>query len=404
MSLSLSDAVAIDARCAIKAYAKVPVLFERGEGVYLFDADGKRYLDFFGGIAVCGLGHSHPKWVKAVQDQAAKLVHVSNLFYTEPQAKLLAKLAQVTRMDRAFICNSGTEANECAIKIARKWGKSKRGDSCHRVIGFARGFHGRTLGSLSLTANPKYQAPFTPLVPGMKTLEIHDHAALDRELDGTVCAVLIEPVQGEGGVWPTDPRCLQGLRKLCDERGVLLIFDEVQSGIGRTGAWLDCHHAGVLPDLAALAKGLGGGFPIGACVARGEAAEVIEPGEHGSTYSGNPLACAAALAVLDTIEEDDLLGNARETGAYLRSALEGLVANNPDLLDHVRGRGLMLAIEFKQPQAKQVARAALERGLVCAATGDTTLRIVPPLVLTPRDVDEGTKILGEALASIAVPA
>lgn len=388
--ISRADAVLLN------TYRRQPVVFVRGEGSCLFDDAGRRYLDFVAGVAVNALGVNHPAWVRAISAQAAELHHTSNLYYTTPMVELAERLVTLSGMDRVFFCNSGAEANEAALKIARKWGKVMKGPRCTRIISLSRGFHGRTLGALSATANPHYCEPFTPLVPDIEQISFHDLATLDRRMDEECCALIMEPIQGEGGVYPTDPRCLQGIRSLCDERRVLWIADEVQTGVGRTGRWFDVHHAGVLPDLMPLAKGLGGGFPIGACLARGEAATVLQPGDHGSTFAGNLLAARAALTVLEIIERDHLLEQVSRVGELIRSRLQ-----QEPLLTNVRGRGLMIGTDCARGDARNVVTRAREQGLLVNATSDQTIRLVPPLILTEAEALEGIEILRGALAGPA---
>jgi predicted acetylornithine/succinylornithine family transaminase len=391
-----------EAKVLLGTYKRQPVVFERGEGSYLVDTNGKRYLDLLAGIAVCTLGHANPALAAAISQQAATLLHTSNLYYTRPMVELAEKLVAVSGMDRVFFCNSGTEANEAAIKIARKWGKQKRGDGCHRIVTFERGFHGRTMGALSATAQRKYCEPFEPLVPGFVQIGPHELERLESLMDGTVCAVMVEPIQGEGGVWPVAASDLQKLRRLCDERGALLIFDEVQTGIGRTGTWFAFQQAGVFPDLMPLAKGLGGGFPIGACLARGEAATTLVPGDHGSTFAGNPLASKVALTVLNEIERLKLLEHCAARGRELRSELQRLQSDFP-VIKEVRGMGLMLGVELHEPIARQLVSEGLSIGLVLNATGDTTLRLLPALTISAVEVAEaGVKfreLLGLSRAS-----
>jgi acetylornithine/N-succinyldiaminopimelate aminotransferase len=397
---STQEVFELEKKYTLQTYKRLPVVFERGQGVFLYDLEGNSYIDFVAGIAVNSLGHSHPDWVKAVSEQAAKLVHTSNVVYTQPAIELAKRLVQLSGLDRSFLCNSGTEAVEAAIKVARKWGRAKRGEECFRFISFERGFHGRTLGALSATASEKYKKPFEPLIPGFITLPIHDHESLERELDGSVCAVIIESVQGEGGVWPTDPRCLKALRTLCDRKEVLLICDEIQTGFARTGKWFGYQHSGILPDIITLAKGMGGGFPIGAMLARGQAATILEPGDHGSTYAGNPLACAAALSVLSVIEKESLLESIEDKAAFLRKALNELCQKFPQKLDHVRGIGLMQALEFKVPIAKIVVEKGLSHGVFLNATSETTLRFVPPLIITKEQISLGVLALSETIDSL----
>jgi predicted acetylornithine/succinylornithine family transaminase len=392
--------IARESEVLLQTYKRQPVVFESGAGCWLTDTEGKRYLDMVAGVAVMALGHSHPAWVAAVTAQATQLVHTSNLFYTTPMIELAEALTRLSQMSRVFFCNSGCEANEAAIKIARKWGKAKRGDGCFKFVTFDHGFHGRTLGALSATGQKKYCEPFEPLVPGFIQIQIEEHQRLQTLLDGSVCAVIVEPIQGEGGVQVIDPAVLRQIRALCSEREVLLICDEVQTGIARTGKWFGFQHAGVLPDLAPLAKGLGGGFPIGACLAHGEAASTLVPGDHGSTYAGSPLAAQAALSVIRYIEEHGLLAHVLEVGAQLKEALQTL-CEEFSFLDHVRGEGLMLAMEFKVPRARGAVAKALAHGLLLNATGDTTLRFVPPLILSAAEVESAAQRLRTTLRELA---
>lgn len=385
-----------------RTYRRQPVVFTRGEGCYLFDSEGKRYLDLVAGVAVVALGHSHPQWIEAIKEQAEKLVQVSNLYYTAPMIELAKELCEISRMDRVFFCNSGTEANEAAIKVARKWGKAARGDHCHRILTFSRAFHGRTLGALSATAQKNYCEPFEPLLPGFLQLSPRDIEKVDSVLDASFCGVMIEPVQGEGGVWPVESAFLVGLRKICTEKKILLIVDEVQTGIARTGKWFGFQHADILPDLAPIAKGLGGGFPIGACLARGEAASTLTFGDHGSTFAGAPLAASAAKAVLRVIQEENLVENAQKMGGIFREKLVELAAKHPLIVD-VRGLGLMIGVELKEPVAKSLVSKALGEGLIINATGESTLRLIPPLILRKNHVEEAVRILDKVLTPPARP-
>ncbi len=376
-----------DREYVMGTYARVPVVFVRGEGARLWDSEGREYLDFLAGIAVCGVGHAHPRVARAIAEQASRLMHVSNLFYNQLQPVLAKRLAALTEMEKAFFCNSGAEANECAIKIARKWAKQHRGPDCFEVITFTGSFHGRTLTTVTATAQPKYQQPFAPLPAGFRYVERGDTRALEQAVSDCTCAILIEPVQGESGIQPISPEFLRSLRALCDARRILLILDEVQSGMGRTGRFLASQHAGVVGDVVTLAKGIANGVPMGVCLARGSAAETLVPGDHGSTFGGQPLACAAALAVLDVMEEEGLMERASEVGGYFLSGLRALQADLPDRIQEVRGIGLMAALELARPEAKAVLRALLERGAVVNAVGDTILRFLPPLTITESDCD-----------------
>ena len=377
-------------------YARLPVRFVRGEGARLWDEDGREYLDALSGIAVCGLGHAHPAVTRALCEQAGTLVHTSNLYGIPRQEALADRLAAVTGMERAFFANSGAEANEAAIKLARLHGH-RRGIRKPAIIVTEGSFHGRTLATLTATGSRKVQAGFEPLVAGFVRVPFDDLEAVAnvaRNHDDVV-AVLVEPVQGEGGVRVPDPGYLPGLRALCDEQGWLLMLDEIQTGAGRTGRWLACQHSGVLPDVLTLAKGLGNGVPIGACLARGEAADVFAPGNHGSTFGGNPLACAAALAVLDTLEKDGLVATAERLGRRMLDGLGAALAGVSGV-DDIRGLGLMLAVELDRPCGELVLRA-LERGLLINVTAERVIRLLPPLILADAQAD---RIVDEVAALV----
>ncbi len=372
-------------------YARLPVTFVRGQGARLWDAEGREYLDFLAGIAVNGVGHCHPNLVKAIQEQAATLIHTSNLYHTAPQAQLADKLTSISDFSRVFFCNSGAEANEAAIKIARKHGKHIGGDGKYHIVTAQNSFHGRTLATVTATGQPKYQAAFTPLVPGFSYVPFNDIGALEAAVTDQTCAVLLEPIRGEGGVYPAHRPYLEAARRICDKHGALLLFDEVQTGVGRTGKWWAYQHYEVVPDVMTLAKSLGGGVPIGACLARGAAAETLVPGDHGSTFAGNPLAARAALAVLQTIEDEHLLANAHAMGAYFVHRL-----NEPALrgkIKDIRGVGLMIGVSLTAPDAKRIQAEALERGLILNAIGDDILRFLPPLIITQSDVDQAMSVL-----------
>jgi len=381
----------LDADYLLPVYARLPITLVRGQGIKVWDANGKEYIDFLAGIATNALGHCHPKMVAAIQEQAATLIHTAGYYFTAPVAKLAQKLTQVSGMDRAFFGNSGAEAVECAIKISRKWGKSHGGPEKYKIVAAQKSFHGRTMAAVTATGQPKYQEPFLPMVQGFSHAPFNDIEALTAAVTDDTCAVILEPIQGEGGVYPAHKPYLEAARALCDKHQALLIFDEVQTGIGRTGKWFAYEHYGVVPDLLTSAKALGGGFPIGACLARGEAATTLVPGDHGSTYGGNPLACATALAVLNTIEEEHLLANAHAMGAYFVHRL-----NEPHFrskIADIRALGLMIGVELKAPDAKRVLMECMERGLLMSAIGDHTLRLVPPLNVTQPDIDAVLEIL-----------
>lgn len=390
----LQELQQIDAQHVMATYARQPVVFVRGRGVRLWDAEGKEYIDFLGGIAVDAIGHCHPRVVRAVQQQAEKLLHVSNLFYTEPQFRLAQKLTAVAGMDNLFYCNSGAEANECALKVARKWGKRKDPPAVE-IVAVEGAFHGRLFGTLSVTAQAKYQQPFEPLLPGVRIVPRNNVHALEQAVTEKTCAVILEPIQGESGVHPLEVDFIRLARELCDKVGALLIFDEVQTGIGRTGAWFMWQRLGVKPDILTVAKALGGGLPIGACMAHGEAAKVLEKGDHGSTFAGGPLVTAAALATIEVIEEENLLENARVMGEYLRERIGSWREKYP--VTEIRGEGLMVGFDLSVPVAREVVPEALQQGVVVNATGDNTLRLLPPLNLSREEADEGLRRLETAL-------
>lgn len=395
------QARAWDAAHVMHTYARQPVTFVRGLGARLWDAGGKEYLDFLAGIAVCSVGHCHPRLVRAIQQQAATLMHVSNLYLTEPQAHLARRLIELSDHERVFFCNSGAEANEAAIKIARKRGKAVGGVHKANIVTALNGFHGRTLATITATGQPKYQQGFEPLPGGFGYVPFNDTAALQAAVDENTAAILLEPIQGEGGVHPATPAFLQAARALADRFGALLIFDEVQTGLARTGRLWAYQHYNVIPDVLTLAKGLGGGFPIGACLARGAAADTFVPGDHGSTFAANPLAATAALAVFDILADENLRENAFRVGAYLVARLEALRGEHPHLVGDTRGAGLMLALALLRPRAKAVVAGCLEAGLIVNAIGDETIRLLPPLVITEGDVDRAVEILSQVLATYA---
>ena len=363
----------------MNTYARQPVAFARGEGVWLWDTDGKRYLDGLCGIAVSGLGHAHPKFVRAVAEQAARIVHASNLYRIPEQERLADKLCELSAMEVAFFCNSGCEANEAAIKLARLHGH-QRGIDSPAVVVMEKSFHGRTIATLSATGSRKVQAGFEPLVAGFVRVPFDDLDAVRRvaEANRSVVAVLVELLQGEGGVNICHDDYLTGLREICREHGWLLMLDEVQSGMGRTGKWFAFQHSGVKPDVMPLAKGLGNGVPIGACLAAGPAAELFKPGNHGSTFGGNPLACAAALATLTIIEEERLMENAVAIGDFIRAELARKLGGLKGVKE-IRGKGLMIGIELEYA-CGDLVQQALERGVLINVTVDNVIRLLPPLV------------------------
>jgi acetylornithine/N-succinyldiaminopimelate aminotransferase len=390
----LQELQAIDAQCIMSTFARQPVVFVKGCGARLWDADGKDYIDFLGGIAVDAVGHCHPRVVQAVQQQVARLIHVSNLFYTEPQFRLAQKLTAVAGMDKVFFCNSGAEANECALKIARKWGKRKEAPAIE-IVAVEGAFHGRLFGTLSVTAQAKYQKPYEPLIPGVRVVPRNDVSALREAITPSTCAVILEPIQGESGVHPLSAEFLHAARERCNEVGALLIFDEVQTGMGRTGTWFLWQQLGIAPDVLTSAKALGGGLPIGACMARGEAADVLEKGDHGSTFAGGPVITAAALATIEAIEEENMLHNARVMGDCLREQIASWREHLP--VTEIRGAGMMIGFDLDVPVARAVVGKALHEGVVVNATGENTIRLLPPLNLTREEADEGLRRLYAAI-------
>jgi acetylornithine/N-succinyldiaminopimelate aminotransferase len=375
-------------------YGRQPVALQRGSGVFVTDVEGRELIDMVGGIAVNVLGHAPAAVRAALEHQASELIHTSNLYYTLPQIELARRLVESSFRSRVFFCNSGAEANEAAIKIARKWGQRNKGGA-HGIIVARDAFHGRTLASLAATGTPRYQQPFTPMPEGFVHVAYDDADAVAAAVDDSTVAVMMEPVQGESGVVPMRDETLRALRALCDERDLLLILDEVQTGMGRTGRWWAHQHAGVTPDVMTVAKGLGGGVPIGAVLAAPRA-DVLEPGDHGCTFGGNPLATAVAVAVMREIEQQGLIDNAARVGAHLqRSLLTLRDAGKP--VESVRGRGLMVAAVLSEDIAPRVARAGLETGVIVNAVGQRVLRMVPPLVITEAQADEAVRRLGAAL-------
>jgi len=365
----------------MNTYARQPVAFVRGEGVWLWDEAGRKYLDALAGIAVSTLGHAHPKLVRALAEQAARVLHTSNLFRIPVQEAAADRIAEITGLEEVFFCNSGCEANEAAIKIARKYGH-ERGVQEPAIVVMENSFHGRTLATLSATGSRKVQAGFEPLVSGFVRAPYNDLAAVQRiaEINRNVVAVLVEPIQGEGGINVAGLDYLRGLRELCDRHEWLLMLDEVQCGLGRTGKWFVYQHAGIVPEVVPLAKGLGSGVPVGACVTGGRAAGVLKPGNHGSTFGGNPLACTAVVATLDAIREEGLLANAAQVGRLMRAELAAALGGVSGVVE-IRGMGLMIGVQLDRP-CGELARAALEAGLVINVTADSVVRMLPPLIMS----------------------
>ena len=390
--IGLEQTRTLEERYLMRTYKRAPVDFVRGEGALLWDADGKQYLDFLTGISVCSVGHCHPDVVKAVRDQARHLMHVSNLFYTEPMARLAERLSESSLGGRVFFANSGTEANECAIKIARKHAHA-RGITAPEIVSFESDFHGRSYGALSATPGLAANEALGPMLPGFRSVPRDDPAAMRAAVGESTAAVLVEPVQGEAGIFPIADEVLLAARDACDEAGALLVFDEIQTGIGRTGSLWAYEQTPVRPDVITSAKALGGGFTIGACITSPVAADVLEPGDHGSTFAGGPVATAAALAVLEIVDDPVLLRHVRELGAYLREQLAALEG-----VRKTRGRGLMVGVGLEEGIDAAAAGAdLLERGLVVNVPRPDTLRLLPPLVIDSDHVDRAVSLIGESL-------
>ncbi|RJQ32363.1 MAG: acetylornithine transaminase [Peptococcaceae bacterium] len=397
--MKTGEIITLGDRYLMQNYGRIPLALVKGERARVWDADGKEYLDFVGGIAVNSLGHCPPAVVKAVNRQVRRLMHCSNLYYIEPQVELAELLAENSCCSRAFFCNSGAEANEAAIKLARKYARQRYGTGKHEIITAHNSFHGRTLAALAATGQDKYHKGFEPLPAGFKHVPFNDLETLEKAVGPNTCAVMLEPVQGEGGVNVASRPYLEGVAELCRERGLLLIFDEVQCGLGRTGRFLAYQHFGVEPDILTLAKALGGGFPIGAMLAREEVA-VFQPGDHASTFGGNPLACAAALAVVKEILHGGVLENTVRTGGYLFNKL-GEMAGRYSFIKDVRGLGLLLGMELVV-EGKEVVDRCRAKGLLINCVGQNVLRFVPPLNITAGEVDQAIAILDEVMGGIWV--
>lgn len=395
--LNKRDWVALEHQYYQGTFKRQPLTLVRGEGTRVWDSDGKSYLDFVAGIAVNVLGHCHPAVVQAVQQQVTQLVHVSNLYYNVRQIELAELLGIQSQGMRSFFSNSGAEAVEGAIKLARKYGRTRR-NGAYEIISMDNSFHGRTLATTSATGQPAYQATWAPIPDGFKQVPFNNLEAVKQATSAKTAAILVEAVQGEGGIWPTDKAFMQGLREWCDEQNLVLICDEVQAGMGRTGKFFSWEHY-VRPDIVTLAKGLGGGIPIGAMLTDART-DIFVPGDHGTTFGGNPIACAAGIATVTTILEQNLLENAAKMGEYWRGKLEALCAKY-DFIDSPRGLGLMRAVHVKRELASTIVQKALEHGLLLNSTAPDTLRMIPPLILTTGDIDEATELMDRALADVA---
>ncbi|MCR4400724.1 MAG: aspartate aminotransferase family protein [Syntrophomonadaceae bacterium] len=386
--------MAVGSQYLMNTYARFPLALVRGRGSRVWDADGNEYVDMVAGIAVCALGHAHPALVRALEEQAHRLWHCSNLYWIKPQVELAARLCRHSGLARAFFANSGAEANEAAIKLVRKYWHLKGRPACDIVV-FRNSFHGRTLAALSATGQEKYQQGFAPLVPGFAFAEFNDLESVEKAVGPHTGAVMVEPVQGEGGVRPADPAFMRGLADLCRRQGLLLVLDEVQTGMGRTGKMFAFQNFGVEPDVVTLAKGLGGGFPVGAMLARGEVAEAFAPGDHASTFGGNPLACAVACEVVDQVASYDVCFNVTEASFYLRGLLEDIARRRSDVVE-VRGMGLLLGVEFTR-EVKPLVERCRQHGLLVIGAGERVLRMVPALTIGRDDIDAAVAILKRAL-------
>lgn len=385
--------ISIADKCIMGTYRRYPVVFTRGRGMKLWDSEGREYLDFVAGIAVCSLGHAHPAVTRAMQEQAERLVHVSNLYYIEAQIEYARLLTENCALKKVFFCNSGAEANEGAIKLARKFGNDSSSGMRNEIISMIASFHGRTMATITATGQEKFQQGFHPLLPGFKYAPFNDLETLAGMITERTCAVLVEPIQAEGGIRLPAPGYFAGLRKLCDERNILLILDEVQVGMGRTGSLFAYEQEGIIPDIITMAKAMGNGFPLGATLAGEKVAAAFEPGSHASTFGGNPLGMAAARATLEILLSEGIIQECRNRGSYLMARMQELQARHK-LIKEVRGRGLLVGVELNREAAVIIARA-MKRGLLIASAGPNVLRFVPPLIATKQDIDQATAILDE---------
>lgn len=388
-------------RYIMNTYKRFPIVLRKGRGIKVWGADGKEYLDFVGGVAVNVLGHCHPKVVVAIQKQAQRLLHVSNFYHIEPQIKLAKLLIEHSFADKVFFCNSGAEANEAAIKLARKYSKENISPERFEIITAKNSFHGRTLATLTATGQEKFQKGFEPLVPGFKHVPFNDIDAISKAITNETCAIMLEPIQGEGGVRIPDYDYLKEVRKLCNEHNLLLILDEVQTGMGRTGKLFAHEHFVITPDIMTIAKGLGGGVPIGAMLAIDKVASAFQPGNHATTFGGNPLVCAAAIATIETLLEDGfILDQCRRMGGYLKERLEHLKNEFPSLIVDIRGMGLLLGMEMTR-DCEPIVKACLERGALVNSTGGNVLRFMPPLIVGQKDIDHLIEILEEVFERLS---
>lgn len=391
--MTTQETIDLFKKYVIANYGRLPRVMVKGEGSYMWDADGKKVLDMFPGWAVSGIGHCHPKVVEAIRKQAGELIHVDNTFYSEGQGRLAQMLSERGFGGKCFFCNSGAEANEAALKLSRLYGSKEKK---YKFITCEGSFHGRTFAAVTATAQPKYHEGFLPLLPGFTYIPFNDINALNAAFTDEVAAVLVEPIQGEGGINIATPEFLRAIRRHCDEKGAVMILDEVQTGMGRTGKWFAYQHFDVEPDVISMAKAIGGGTALGGIMARAEIADCLVPGKHASTFGGNSLACAAAIATIEAIEEGNLLRNAVEMGQYAQDKLRGLKEKYP-IIDHVRGIGLMIGIQLTRPGAQIVAKC-LEKGLRINCTHDTVIRFMPAMIVTKAQIDEAVSIFESVLA------
>lgn len=398
--MKLNEIIEMDKKYFMNTFGnRTPVCFDYGKGLNLWDTEGKKYVDFLGGIAVSALGHSHPTLVNAIKMQVEKLIHCSSLYYIETQAKLAKVLVENSCADKVFFANSGAEANEGAIKLARIFFGKKGKPEKFEIITLDKSFHGRTLATIAATGQDKYQKPYSPLTPSFSKVPINDLEALEKEITDATCAIMIEPIQGESGVNLVNVDYMKGVREICDKKGILLIFDEVQCGLGRTGKLFGYEHFGIEPDIFTLAKALGGGFPIGALCAKDHVAQAFEPGDHGSTFGGNPLACAAGLAVMDVMLNENLVKNSDEMGNYLIEKLSSL-ASKYTYITEVRGKGLMIGIQLSIDKASAVKEKCFEKGYLIGTVGKNIVRLLPPLIVTKEDIDSLVDTLDGVFAEI----
>ena len=393
--MTTDELIALSNKYIMSTYKRFPIVLVRGSGARVWDSNGKEYLDFVAGIAVCSLGHSHPKVVEAIKKQVEILTHVSNLYHMEPQILYARQLMENSFAHKAFFCNSGAEANEAAIKLARKYAYENTGKGKYELITMKDSFHGRTMATVTATGQTKFQVGFAPLLEGFKYVPFDNISALSDAITDKTCGVMLEPIQGEGGIKIPDDKYLSEVRRICDEKGILMILDEIQVGMGRTGTLFAYEHYKVKPDIVTLAKAVGNGFPIGVMMATDRVASAFQPGSHASTFGGNPLAMAAALATLETIMNDGILENVRKVGAYFIKRLHEM-KNKSSIIKDIRGRGLIIGIEISI-EGSQIVNACMDRGLLINCVGGNVLRFVPPLTITEKDVNAAVAILGEVI-------